>query len=123
MIRLSPTEEYLMEIIWTHRKVFMKEIIESYPDPKPAPSTISTLLKRMRDKGFVNFKLYGNSRQYFPLVTKRKYFKNKLGALVNNFFGGSNAAFASFFAEESNMTKEELNELKELIQRKIQDQK
>ena len=76
----------------------------------------------MRDKGFVDFKLYGNSRQYYPTVRKNKYFREKLGSLVNDFFGGSKTAFASFFAEESKMTTDELNQLKALIERKINEQ-
>jgi BlaI family transcriptional regulator, penicillinase repressor len=67
-MKLSKTEERLMELIWRNEKVFLKDLIDSYPDPKPAPSTIATLLKRMQDKGFVGYKLYGNSRQYYPLV-------------------------------------------------------
>ena len=118
-LRLSPTEEQLMEIIWKNKKAFMKEILEAYDEPKPAASTIATLLKRMQNKGYVDFKLYGNSREYYPLIKKKKYFKEKMKEMVNNFFGGSNAAFASFFTEESKMNQEELKALKELIDAKI----
>lgn len=121
-VKLSQTEEQLMEMIWENKKLFMKEIMEAYPEPKPAASTVATLLKRMQVKGYVDFKLFGNSRQYFPLIRKKKYFKDKMKNLVNNFFGGSNAAFASFFAEESKMNTQELKELKALIERKIKDQ-
>ena len=112
-VKLSQSEEQVMEIIWSSKKPFMKEIMEAYPEPKPAPSTVATLLKRMQTKGYVDFKLFGNSRQYFPLIKKKKYFKDKMKVMVNNFFGGSNAAFASFFEEESKMNKEELEELVE----------
>jgi len=119
--KLSPTEEQLMEIIWSHDQIFMKEILLAYDEPKPAASTIATLLKRMKNKGFIDFELFGNSRRYHPLVPKRTYFKDKMKELVNNFFGGSNAAFASFFAEESSMNQDELQELKELIESKIKE--
>jgi BlaI family transcriptional regulator, penicillinase repressor len=63
MNQLSKTEEQLMEYIWKLEKVFMKDLIDCYPEPKPATTTIATLLKRMQDKGFVGYVLYGNSRE------------------------------------------------------------
>ena len=69
-MQLSKTEEQLMELIWKHEKIFMKDIIESYLDPKPATTIIATLLKRMQDKGFVAYNVFGNSRQYYPLVKR-----------------------------------------------------
>ena len=67
-MKLSKTEEQLMELIWKHERVFLKDLLDSFDDPKPAITTIATLLKRMQDKGFVGYKLYGNSREYYPLV-------------------------------------------------------
>ena len=117
--KLSVSEEQLMEIIWSHEQIFMKEILEAHDEPKPAPSTVATLLKRMRVKGYIDYDMFGNSRRYHPIVPKRIYFKDKMKEMVNNFFGGSNAAFASFFAEESSMNQDELQQLKELIESKI----
>jgi len=73
-MKLTKTEEQLMQHLWELKKSFMKDLIDSYPDPKPAPTTIATLLKRMSDKGFVGFKVYGNSRAYYPIVAKTDYF-------------------------------------------------
>ena len=66
--KLTETEMTLMEILWQKEKVFMKDILEDYADPKPASTTIATLLKRMQNKDLVGYKLFGNSRQYFPKV-------------------------------------------------------
>ncbi len=74
MNQLSKTEEQLMEYIWKHGKVFMKDLIDCYPEPKPASTTIATLLKRMQDKGFIGYTFYGNSREYYPLIEKSNYF-------------------------------------------------
>jgi len=120
-LKLTPAEEQLMKILWASNKIFMKEILASYDDPKPAPSTVATLLKRMQSKGFVDYKLYGNSREYFPLIKKNSYFGGKVQEMINKFFGGSDVAFASFFTEESKMNKEELEELKILIEQKIKE--
>jgi BlaI family transcriptional regulator, penicillinase repressor len=63
MIKLSKAEEQLMELIWQQEKIFLKDLVEAHPDPKPASTTVATLLKRMQDKGFVGYELFGNSRQ------------------------------------------------------------
>ncbi len=73
MQQLTNAEEQLMEHLWRLEKAFMKDLLEAYPEPKPATTTVATLLKRMNQKGFVGFELYGNSRQYYPLVQKKDY--------------------------------------------------
>ena len=77
-MKLTKTEEQLMNIIWEKEKVFMKDILEILPEPKPAATTVATLLKRMADKGFVGFEVYGNSREYRPLVQKKDYFSKHI---------------------------------------------
>ncbi|NGM72905.1 BlaI/MecI/CopY family transcriptional regulator [Sphingobacterium sp. SGL-16] len=112
---LSKTEEQLMEIIWRLEKAFMKDIMEAYDEPIPANSTVLTLLKRMQDKGFVGYELFGNSRQYYPLVNKEDYFGKHVNNLIKDFFNDSPLQFASFFTKSSNLSKEELLELKKII--------
>ena len=73
--KLTDAEKDLMEIIWQKNTAFMKDIIEEYPEPKPATTTIATLLKRMQNKDLIGYKTYGNSREYFPKVSKEVYFK------------------------------------------------
>jgi len=120
---LSKTEEQLMELIWKSDKVFMKDLIETFPEPKPASSTIATLLKRMQDKGFVGYILYGNSRQYYPLVKKSDYFTKHMHRLVKNYFDDSALQFASFFTATSDLTTSDLEELKKIIDKEIQNKK
>ena len=93
----------------------MKDILNEYPDPKPAGTTIATLLKRMQDKGFVAYETFGNSRQYYALVKKSAYFSKEVGGIVKNYFNNSALQFASFFTSSSNMTSEELADLKKII--------
>ena len=118
-MQLTKTEEDLMSHLWKMEKAFMKDILEVYPDPKPAPSTVATLLKRMHDKNFVGYKLYGNSREYFPMVNKKDYFSKHVNGLIKSFFNDSASQFASFFTKETNLTKEELEDLKALIDSEI----
>jgi len=118
-MKLSKTEEHLMEIIWNHKKAFMKDLIDSFPDPKPATTTLATLLKRMQDKGFVGYTVFGNSREYYPLVNKDDYFSKHVNGMIRNYFGNSSLQFASFFTTKSNMTKAELEDLKKIIDQEI----
>ena len=116
---LSKTEEDLMNHLWKLEKAFMKDLLDAYPEPKPATTTVATLLKRMIDKGFVDYKLYGKSREYFPLVKKKDYFSKHVNGLIKNFFNDRASQFASFFTKETNLSKKELEDLKALIDSEI----
>jgi len=88
-MQLSKSEEQLMQYLWKRNKAFMKDLLEDFPTPKPATTTVATLLKRMTDKGFIDYKLYGKSREYFPLVKKTDYFSKHVNGLIQNFFNNS----------------------------------
>ncbi len=122
-MNLSKTEEQLMEMIWKMDKVFLKDLIDSYPEPKPATTTIATLLKRMQDKGFVAYTLFGNSRQYYPLVKKSDYFSKHVNGIIKNFFDNSALQFASFFTKTTNLTTSELEDLKKIVDQEIKRKK
>ncbi|GIM49972.1 BlaI/MecI/CopY family transcriptional regulator [Capnocytophaga stomatis] len=115
MKKLSKTEEQLMEYLWQRQTAYMKDLLEAYPDPKPANTTIATLLKRMIDKEMVGFYQRGNSREYYPKVSKSAYFSRKMKTIINDYFGNSAFQFASFFAKEISMTPEQWEELKKIV--------
>lgn len=121
-MQLSKTEEQVMQLLWKLNKAFMKDLLAEFPEPKPATTTVATLLKRMRDKGFVDYKLYGKSREYFPLVKKSDYFSKHVNGLIKNFFNNSASQFASFFTEKTDLSVSELEELKKLIDNQIKKQ-
>lgn len=118
---LSNGEEQLMNYLWEMETAFMKDLLEAYPDPKPATTTVATLLKRLTDKGAISFNTYGNSREYFPLIKKTDYFSRKVNTIIKNFFNDSPSQFASFFTKETNMTDQELKSLKEIINNQLKD--
>lgn len=118
-MQLSNSEEQLMQILWKQEKAFMKDLIEAYPEPRPAITTVATLLKRMQDKNFVDYKQLGRSREYFPLVRKKDYFSKHVNGLIKDFFNDSASQFASFFTKETNLSKKELEELKKVIDQEI----
>ena len=118
-MELSNAEEQLMQILWKKEKAFMKDLIEAYPEPKPAVTTVATLLKRMQDKKFVSYVQEGRSREYFPLVKKKDYFSRQFSGMVKNFFNNSNSQFASFFTEETDLSEEELKKIRKIIDERI----
>lgn len=122
-MKLSQAEEQIMEIIWKQGKLFMKDLLEALPEPKPATTTVATLLKRMQDKGFIGYELFGNSRQYFPLVKKSDYFSKQMKGMIKNFFDNSALQFASFITSSGNMSTAELEDLKKIIDAEIKKKK
>ncbi|WP_191858739.1 BlaI/MecI/CopY family transcriptional regulator [Hanstruepera ponticola] len=118
-MQLSKSEEELMNHLWKLEKAFMKDLLDAYPNPKPAPTTIATLIKRMTDKGFVAYNTFGKSREYYPLVKKKAYFSKHVNGLIKDFFNDSASQFASFFTKETNLSKAELEDLKKLIDNEI----
>lgn len=122
-MQLSNSEEQLMQHLWKLEKAFMKDLLEAYPEPKPATTTVATLLKRMIDKKFVAYNEFGNSREYYPLVKKTDYFSKHVNGLIKNFFDNSASQFASFFTTETDLTQNELEELQKIIDKEIQKKK
>jgi len=123
-MELTNAEEQVMKFVWKLEKAYMKNIIDEFPEPRPAASTIATLLKRMIDKGFVGFNQHGSNREYYPLVKKSEYFSKHVNIMIKDFFNNSASQFASFFTNETNLNLSELEELKQVIEKKIKnDQK
>ena len=122
-MKLSPAEEQLMKYLWELKSAYMKDLVEVFPEPRPAYTTIATLLKRMTDKGFVSFNQHGKVREYFPMVKKPAYFSGKINTIIKDFFNDSNTQFASFFANETNFSLDELEELKTIVEQQIKEQK
>jgi BlaI family penicillinase repressor len=122
-MQLTTTEEQLMHHLWKLENAFLKDLIELYPDPKPATTTVATLLKRMTDKQFVGYNVQGNTRIYFPLVSKNEYFSKHVNGLIKNFFDNSASQFASFFTTATNLTEKELKDLRALVENELKKKK
>lgn len=122
-MQLSKSEEELMNILWSQKTAFMKDLLDAYPPPKPATTTVATLLKRMTDKGFIAYESSGRSRKYYPLVKKKDYFSRHINGLIKNFFNDSASQFASFFTQEANLSQKELEDLKTLIDSELKRKK
>jgi BlaI family penicillinase repressor len=115
---LTKAEEQVMQYLWLMERAFLKDIVEKFPEPKPAYTTVSTVIRVLVKKKFIGFKTYGKVNEYYPLISKADYFQSRLKPIISNYFSGSASTFASYFAKEKlNLT--ELEEIKQLIDEKI----
>lgn len=112
-----------MHYLWALEKAYLKDIVEQYPEPAPAYTTISTVVNVLVKKEFVGFNTHGKSREYFPLITKESYTKQSMNGLMTNFFNSSAKQFASFFTSQEDLSVEELQEIRKLIDQQIAQRK
>ena len=122
-MQLTKAEEQVMKYVWQLEKAYLKNIIDEFPDPKPATTTVATLLKRVIDKGFVGYHQHGSNREYFPKVKKTEYFSKQVNSIIKDYFNNSASQFASFFTNETDLNLSDLEEIKQLVEQKISNQK
>lgn len=119
MNQLTKAEEQVMQYVWSLEKAFLKDIVDEFPEPKPAYTTISTVVRVLVRKKYLNFKTYGKIRQYEPAVAKEVYFKSHMKRVIGSFFNGSVSNFASYFTENENLNLTDLERMKMMIEEKI----
>lgn len=112
-----------MRYMWKLEKAYLKDIVEQFPEPKPAYTTISTVVRVLVKKKFLGHNTYNKVHEYYPLVKKEDYFKQHVKSIVKNFFNGSPVSFASFFTDNEDLDLTELQEIKEIIETKIKGKK
>lgn len=120
MKQLTRAEEQIMQVLWTLNKGYVRDILEAIPHPKPAYNTVSTIIRILEDKGFVGHIAYGKSHEYHPLVTKKAYRKKFFKSFLNNYFSNSYQALASFFTNEQQLSLEELEQIRSMIDLEIE---
>ena len=117
--QLNKSELQIMKYLWILGKGFMKDIVEQFPEPKPAYTTTSTILKRMCDKNYIGFERLGRDKLYYPLLKKNEYFSKQVNGMITHFFNDSKAQFASFFTKNVDLSMKEMEELQALLQQQI----
>jgi BlaI family transcriptional regulator, penicillinase repressor len=115
MENLTPKEEEIMQIIWSLDKCFVKDIIGQMEESRPAYTTISSIVRILEGKGFVGHTAYGNTYQYHPIVAKEDYRKNTFRSFVQNYFDNSFRNVVSFLVEEKKLSKEEIEDLANIL--------
>lgn len=111
MQELTKAEEQVMQVLWEAEKGFVKDLIAQMPEPKPKYNTVSTIIRILETKGFVDHKAYGKTHEYFPTVSKEDYSNYYLKSFMGRYFGGSFKQMVSFFVKENNMDLKTFEEL------------
>lgn len=114
--QLTKAEEQVMQYLWKIEKGFLKDILDQFSEPKPHTNTVSTILKVLKEKDYVDYEVFGRQHQYFPLISQEQYSGKSMRSLVKNYFSGSYTNAVSFLVEKNEMSIEDLelllNELK-----------
>ncbi|HEA31251.1 MAG TPA: BlaI/MecI/CopY family transcriptional regulator [Leeuwenhoekiella sp.] len=111
MKQLTKAEEEIMQILWDLKEANVAAIIEEMPTPKPAYNTVSTIVRILENKGFVDYKKEGRGHTYFPKVQKTKYSSDSMDKMVNDYFNGSFKSMVSFFVKKKDMSVDELESI------------
>ena len=118
MQKLTNKEEEIMHILWKLEKAFVKEVLAEIECDKPHYNTLSTIIRNLEDKGYVGYKAYGKTHQYYPAVSKEAYRKRFFNVAIDNYFNSSYKNVVSFFAKEEKISIDELKEIINLIENK-----
>src|SRR3546814_2186011 len=113
---LTKAEEQVMQVLWKIGKGFVKDILEDVPDPRPAYTTLSTIIRILEKKGFVAYQAYGKTHEYYPLISEESYKKFITEKLVSNYFGNSLKSLVSFFVEKRDLSLKEADEIIRIIE-------
>ena len=113
MKKLTKKEEEIMNLFWDKGAMFVKELLELYAEPKPHFNTLSTMVRTLEANGYVSHKAYGNSYQYFPIVSREEYAGTSFKGIISSYFNNSYLSAVSALVKEEKIT---VNELKELIE-------
>ena len=119
MKELTKAEEQVMEYLWKLEKAFVKDILDQFPEPRPAYNTVSTIVRILEKKGMVAYDAYGKTHRYYALVTPAGYKKGRFKDILNKHFNNSYKKFASFFAQEEDVSIDDLEDMKRIVEEEI----
>lgn len=123
MKELTRAEEQIMQILWRIGKGHVNDLLEYFPEPKPAYNTVSTIVRILERKEFVDHEAIGKSHRYFPLVSKQEYTRQTMRQMVKGYFSNSYKQMVSFFAKEDNLSLKEMEEIRLLMEQQINEKK
>lgn len=116
MEKLTNKEEEIMQVIWQLKKVFVNDILDEMPEPKPHYNTLSTIVRFLEEKGFLAHKSYGKSHQYYPTISLEAYRGVFVKDSIKKYFGNSVSNLVNYFVKEEELTQTEIDELMKIIE-------
>lgn len=121
MQKLTNKEEEIMHILWKLKKAFIKEVMAEITEEQPHYNTLSTIVRNLEEKGFVAHNAFGNTHQYYPIVSLEEYRKRFINTAIDNYFNSSYKNMVSFFAKEEKISAAELREILAMIENKKEE--
>ena len=118
-MKLTKAEEQVMQYLWELKKSFLKDILEQFSEPRPAYTTVSTVIRVLVRKGFIGYNTYGKVNEYYPLISKTKYFQSTIKPIIADYMVGAPQNFVSFF-NNAKLSLSELEEIRKMIDQQIE---
>jgi len=118
MDKLTVKEEEIMQVLWRLEKAFVKDVVVQLPEPRPHYNTVSTVIRKMEDKGYINHEAFGNTHRYYPNISIEDYRSGYFTSGIQDYFENSYKNVVSFFAKEEKISVEELREIIKIIEQK-----
>ena len=117
MQKLTNKEEEVMKILWRLEKAFVKDVLIEIKTDKPHYNTLSTIIRNLEEKQYVDHEAFGNTHRYYPIITKESYRKKYVQSTLDDYFNNSYKNLVSFFVKEEKISVEELKEIINLIEK------
>lgn len=117
MQKLTKAEEDVMHLLWEIGRGTVSDLLEKFEGDKPPHSTVSSVVRILEKKGFVDHKAYGKTHEYFPLISKEDYGRRSLGDVLRNYFDGSISRLVSHLAEKEPLSEREVEDLMRILKK------
>jgi len=122
-LKLTEAEERAMKILWSLGQGVIRDVVEKYEEPRPAYTTVATILKILETKGFIERRPVGNTHEYYPMIEKTEYTNGYIKSFVKNYFSDSFKRLVSEFSNTGELTTQEMEELVEHLKDNIKNSK
>ena len=116
MATLTKAEEQIMQILWNEKEGFVKDLLQHFPEPRPAYNTVSTIIRILEKKGFVDHRSFGKSHQYYPVVSREQYRNERFSYLMKDYFNNSMQQVLSHFGKTGSLNMKEADEIIKLME-------
>ena len=116
MKTLTKAEEQLMQILWNEQEGFVKDLLQHFPEPRPAYNTVSTIIRILEKKGFVDHRSFGKSHQYYPIISREQYRNERFSSLMKDYFNNSMQQVLSHFGKNGSLNMKEADEIIKLME-------
>jgi predicted transcriptional regulator len=116
MKTLTKAEEQLMQILWNEKEGFVKDLLQHFPEPRPAYNTVSTIIRILEKKGFVDHRSFGKSHQYYPIISRDQYRNERFSSLMKDYFNNSMQQVLSHFGKTGSLNIKEADEIIKLME-------